>query len=174
MGVRARHRTGCGRVAVRLRRERRRTPPRCTVTRTPRRPSPRGATWGNSVSRTRRLVAPLAFLLILATALPAAAASPLDRREADGHAYKDRLIVTWKGLAPAAVGIDGVRAQLDTARPYRSVVKAKKGESASVAAKLRRDPRVLAVVPDARLTLTDWPADAPPDDPAYADQGYLS
>ena len=125
------------------------------------------------MSRTRRLVAPLAILLAVATAAPVAAAGPADLRAADGDAYRDRLIVTWRGVAPGAVGIDGVRGQSETSRPWRTVVRAEKGESASVAAKLRRDPRVLAVVPDARLELTDWPADAPPDDPGYPDQGYL-
>jgi subtilisin family serine protease len=56
----------------------------------------------------------------------------------------------------------------------RSVVTAKPGRSASVAAALRADPRVLAVVPDASLSLLDWPADGEPFDPHYAQQPDLA
>ncbi len=95
------------------------------------------------------------------------------RRAADRAAYHDRLIVTWRGLAPATVDVAGVRSQDSTSRPMRSVVQARAGAAVDVAARLRRDPRVLSVVPDARLTLTDWPAGAP-DDPYYPEQVDLA
>jgi subtilisin family serine protease len=52
--------------------------------------------------------------------------------------------------------------------PRRSVVVAKPGEVAAVAARLEADPRVRAVVPDAVGSVADWPADAPPSDALWA------
>ena len=56
----------------------------------------------------------------------------------------------------------------------RSIVTTKPGRSAAVARALRADPRVLAVVPDAQLSLLDWPADGNPSDTRYAEQGDLA
>ena len=123
---------------------------------------------------SRRLAGLLAFLLALTAALPAAAAAPDDRREADGDAHRGRLIVTWKGAPPATLGVPGVRGVEAAHRPMRSIVTARAGRSADVAAELRRDPRVLAVVPDARFEPLDWPLDEAPDDPGYADQENLA
>lgn len=105
---------------------------------------------------------------------PTTAAEPAPAREAaDAAAYRGRLIVTWKGAAPSTLGLDGVRSVEGTAWPMRTIVRARANEAAMVAARLRADPRVLAVVPDARLSFTAWPVDAPPDDPLYVDQGDL-
>jgi hypothetical protein len=60
-----------------------------------------------------------------------------------------------------------------TSRGIRSVVTARPGAAADVASRLRADPRILSVVPDAAFTLTAWPADGIPDDPDYADQPNL-
>lgn len=125
------------------------------------------------MSTPRRLAGLLAVAFALTAALPAAAAGPDALRAADRDAFRNRLIVIWDGLAPATLGMPGVRAVQDTARPMRSVVVARPGRAAELAATLRADPRVLAVVPDARLELADWPADAPPDDPSWPDQGNL-
>jgi subtilisin family serine protease len=128
----------------------------------------------------RRRIARLAALAVaagiaLTTAPgPTTAAAPTPTRQAaDAAAYRGRLIVTWKGAAPSALGLEGVRSVEGTAWPMRSVVGARASEAAMVAARLRADPRVLAVVPDARLAFTAWPVDAPPDDPLYVDQGDL-
>jgi hypothetical protein len=67
-----------------------------------------------------------------------------------------------------------VRAIHETGRPLRTVVQARAGSAADVAARLRKDPRVLAVVPDASFELTDWPADGAPNDPLYPDQADLA
>ncbi len=116
----------------------------------------------------------LAAVLALGVAAPVAAAGPSFRRAADTAAYGDRLIVTWKIVPPVALSQPGVRAVELTARPMRTIVTARRGTAASVAASLRADPRVLAVVPDARLELTDWPADGSPSDTLYGDQADLT
>ncbi len=129
-------------------------------------------------SRTR-IASVVTLILAAAVALPgaatpAAAAPPVTaRHDADAAAYRDRLIVVWRGAAPSTLSMAGVRSVETTAWPMRSIVQARPSEAAAVAARLRADPRVLVVVPDARLTFTAWPADAPPDDPLFADQGNL-
>ncbi len=129
---------------------------------------------------SRRIARLVALVLAVGVAVPAAAAPTAAaipaaaRHDADAAAYRDRLIVTWKGVAPATVTVNGIRSVEGTAWPMRSVVQARSNQAAAVAARLRADPRVLAVVPDARLGFTDWPADAPPDDPLYVDQGDLA
>jgi subtilisin family serine protease len=104
-------------------------------------------------------------ILLASIAPPAIAAGPAIRLAEDATAYNGRFIVAWRTRAPASVRIDGVARVAETARPTRSVVTASKGREAEVAAALRRDPRVLAVVPDARLKSQDWPADGVPNDP---------
>jgi subtilisin family serine protease len=110
----------------------------------------------------------------LAVPVPAGAAGPTARQSADAAAFRERLIVVWKGPAPAAPRIAGVRSSKATERPQRSVVTAWAGQAASVAARLRADPRVLAVVPDAPMTLADWPADGSPSDTLYGEQADLA
>ena len=128
---------------------------------------------GVSVSIRRVLGAGLALLLVAGLAAPVGAAGLAGRRAADADAFHGRFIVTWKTPPPAALGIAGVRATRATARPVRTIVQARTGSAADVAAQLRKDPRVLAVVPDAEFTFTAWPADGTPDDELYPDQTDL-
>lgn len=126
------------------------------------------------IARAVALIVAAALALPLA-ATPAVAAAPvIVRHDADAAAYRDRLIVVWRGAAPSTLSMNGVRSVEATAWPMRSIVQARAGEAAVAAARLRADPRVLAVVPDARLAFTAWPADAAPDDPLYGDQGNLA
>lgn len=126
------------------------------------------------MSTRNRTAFVLAVALMLGAAAPVAAAGPSARNAADTAAYADRLIVTWKTAPPVRLSQPGVRAVERTARPMRTVVRARRGEAAAVAEALRSDPRVLAVVPDARLELTGWPVDGPPSDPLFADQADLA
>ncbi len=112
--------------------------------------------------------------LAIGLAAPAMAAGPTARWAADAAAGDGRLIVVWKSAAPSTLHLAGVASTATTARPMRSVVTAQAGKAAAVAAALRADPRVLTVVPDARLSLLDWPADGSPSDPLYAQQGDLA
>ena len=122
-------------------------------------------------STSRRLIpVALATILALATVIPVAATS--DIRASDQAAPGGRLIVIWRDAAPARVSIPGVRRVTATSARQRSVVTAQSGKAGAVARDLRRDPRVLAVVPDARIEAADWPAD-PPDDPLYGEQTDL-
>ncbi len=122
--------------------------------------------------RTRAAVL-ITCSLLIGVAAPASAAGPSARAAADTAAYDGRLIVAWRSEPPTATGIAGVASIRDTAQPMRSVVTAEPGRTAAVAAALRADPRVLAVVPDARLSLLDWPADGSPSDTLFAEQGDL-
>jgi subtilisin family serine protease len=126
------------------------------------------------VSFRIRLVALLVSSLVGGVAIPANAASQTARQSADASAYRDRLIVVWKTPPPAALHIPGVRSTKAMERPLRSVVTATAGKARSVAAHLRADPRVLAVVPDAKFTLLDWPADGSPSDTLYGGQDDLA
>ena len=122
-------------------------------------------------SRRRRPLS-LAIAVILASifAIPVSAAEP-SVRTSDAAAPEGRLIVIWDGRAPSSVRVDGVRRTMaSTGDTQRSLVIAKAGQSARVAAALRRDPRVVAVVPDAVVRPLDWPDDGSPSDPLYPDQ----
>ena len=125
------------------------------------------------MSRRLPIAGILALLFIVSMAIPAAAATPTARRAVDAAAFHDRLIVTWKSAPPRGLAIAGVRSVEGTARPMRTLVKARSGMVADVAARLRSDPRVLSVVPDAAFKLADWPATGTPTDPLYADQPDL-
>jgi subtilisin family serine protease len=131
---------------------------------------------GERVSIRSRASLLLASLLVLVVAAPAVAAGPLEsaRRAADARAFDGRLIVVWKGEAPRTLHLSGVASTSRMERPMRSVVVARPGRAADVAHALRADARVLAVVPDARLSLLDWPADGDPSDTHYAEQGDLA
>src|SRR5262249_33044863 len=48
------------------------------------------------------------------------------------------------------------------------------GHAAAVAQALRADPRVLLVVPDAKLRVSDWPDAGNPSDPQFGSQGDLA
>jgi subtilisin family serine protease len=119
----------------------------------------------------RGVPAAIAVVLALVSVIPVAAA-PADVRASDAKAHGGRLIVLWRDHAPADLGIGGVRRMAKTPMRQRSVITAMPGQAGVVARDLRRDPRVLSVVPDARIKAADWPAD-PPDDPRYGEQDDL-
>lgn len=118
----------------------------------------------------------LAVVLALFGAIPgAAAAAPAPAiRAADSAAPGGRLVVIWRDVAPTSLRIAGVQTVRSAAVGQRSVVIAAPGQAGRVAAALRADPRVIGVVPDAVVHATAWPADAPPSDTFYADQGDLA
>ena len=126
------------------------------------------------MQRRIRLAALLALSLAFGVAAPAGAGGPTTRESADAAAYRERLIVTWRGPAPTALHMPGVKSTKVTERPLRSVVTATAGQARSVAKALRADPRVLAVVPDAKLSFVDWPADGSPSDTLYGNQADLA
>ncbi len=124
-------------------------------------------------SRSRRLATvALAALFVLVAVLPVAAAGPAILAS-DAAAPGGRLVVVWRGSAPSSLPLSGVRSLRASAVEQRSVVVAGPGRAGEVAAELRADPRVLGVVPDAVVHAFDWPADGPPSDTLYAQQGDL-
>jgi subtilisin family serine protease len=104
-----------------------------------------------------------AILLGLLTAVPG---GPVHVDQAFAAAPHGRLVVTWRGTAPATLGDADVQAfRPSRANEHRSLVVAEGGRAADVAARLEADPRVASVVPDAVGRATDWPAaGAEPDD----------
>lgn len=69
-----------------------------------------------------------------------------------------RLVVTWRDSAPTELDGAGIAAhRASRVNPDRSVVVAKGGRAAEVAARLEADPRVATVVPDAIGRSLDWP-----------------
>jgi subtilisin family serine protease len=117
-------------------------------------------------------LAPLAALVIACVAAIPNGPRPIESAYAD--APDGRLVVTWHAgsVAPATaatLGVEGVASiQGSHSNPQRSVIVARAGRSDAVAARLRDDPRVESVVPDAIGRVTDWPADAAPNDSLYA------
>ena len=115
--------------------------------------------------RTR---APLTGLIaaVLLGLLMAAPGGPAQIDEAFAAAPDGRLVVTWRGAAPATLDEGDVQSYRPSrANEHRSVVVAKGGRAADVAANLEVDPRVASVVPDAVGRATDWPeAGSAPDD----------
>jgi subtilisin family serine protease len=83
------------------------------------------------------------------------------------------LVVYWRDQAPASLAMQGARAMHASATASRSVVIALPGAAGRLAATLRADPRVRAVVPDAVVHAAGWPADAPPSDPLFPRQTDL-
>jgi subtilisin family serine protease len=125
----------------------------------------------------RRFTSIAALLLAVGLAVPSVtptlAAGPAVRA-IDTAAPGGRLVVMWRDAAPARVRLQGVKASRQSAFAQRSLVVAEKGKAGLVAAKLRADPRVLSVVPDARVEATDWPADGAPSDTLYDEQEDLA
>jgi subtilisin family serine protease len=124
-------------------------------------------------SRVRRLVSVLAVLILAITAFAPGAAASSGIRVSDAAAPGGRLIVLWRDGAPDRLGIAGVRRTEASRTQQRSVVVAASGQAGQVAAALRRDPRVLAVVPDAKVKALGWPNDGEPSDPLYPEQTDL-
>ena len=104
-----------------------------------------------------------AILLGLLTAVPG---GPGQIDAAFAAAPDGRLVVTWRDTAPATLADGDVESfKPSRANAHRSLVVAKGGRAAAVAARLEDDPRVASVVPDAIGHATDWPeAGAEPDD----------
>ncbi len=125
-----------------------------------------------SATVRRLFLAFVAIALVLAGALPAAAAPPTVR-VADNAAPGGRLVVLWRDHAPVRLQLSGLKAIRPSASGQRTVVTAAAGRAGQLAAQLRADPRVIGVVPDAVVQATGWPADAPPSDPLYGDQEDL-
>jgi subtilisin family serine protease len=108
-----------------------------------------------------------AILLGLLTAVPG---GPLGTAAAYAAAPDGRLVVTWRDEAPDSLADDGVAAMKRSAlNERRSVVIARSGEAAAVAARLKADARVESVVPDAVGSVAEWPlASSAPNDALYA------
>jgi subtilisin family serine protease len=89
-------------------------------------------------------------------------------RAFDAAAPGGRLIVFWKGDRRPNLSLPLVAAtRSSSVGARRSVVTAAPGQAAELAATLRADPDVAAVVPDAVMRASDWPG-ADPNDPDYA------
>ena len=118
--------------------------------------------------RALLLVVPLVASLLTAGA--AAGSGVQAVRAADVAAPGGRLIVFWKPGRPA----DLADARISSASTVggrggaRSLVVARPGSAGALAAQLRADPDVAAVIPDARVTLDAWPASGSPNDPLYS------
>lgn len=109
-----------------------------------------------------------AILLGLLTTVPG---GPVPIDSAFAAAPNGRLVVTWRDAAPATLGDTAVRSvAASVGSGHRSVVVAKRGRAAEVAARLQNDPRVASVVPDAVGRALDWPeAGSEPDDELWTD-----
>lgn len=123
------------------------------------------------MSRSTRLAAfPLRFLVALAMVgalLPLAASQPAAVVGADFSGSAGRLVVLWRTDAAPTLGLAGVTKTMRSANSRRSIVVAAAGQIDAVIAQLRQDPRVAAIVPDARVSVDTWPVSAP-DDTYYA------
>ena len=116
---------------------------------------------------TRRIPSRLAFLTaVLVAGLVLPAAHPVPASAADG-ARSARVVVLWRTPSQGALRFSSAAQELRGENPRRSVVVARPGQSIALAAQLRADPNVLAVVPDVQVTVDGWPATAP-NDPYYA------
>jgi subtilisin family serine protease len=125
-------------------------------------------------SRFRRSATLLVALALAIVGLPTVASATPSIRAADSAAPGGRLVVVWRERAPLHVEVAGVRVNRTSAASQRSVVIATSGRAGQVAASLRADPRVIAVVPDAVVHATGWPADGPPSDSLYDEQEDLA
>ncbi len=124
-------------------------------------------------ARSRRQVSILlAVAFLFVAVVPAASAAP-PVLASDAAAEGGRLIVMWRTRAPRQLGIAGIDRVASSGVDQRSVVFARSGQAGTVARALRADPRVLAVVPDAEVKASVWPADGTPDDPEFPDQDDL-
>ncbi len=111
---------------------------------------------------TRRLVV-VALMALLASGTFGLAVTPPEVHASDAAAPGGRLVVIWRDAYA-----DGSASPRTASSPRRTVVIAPPGTAASVAASLRANPDVAAVVPDAVVTATDWPASGAPNDTYYA------
>jgi hypothetical protein len=125
----------------------------------------------------RRIHSRLALLpaALVVCGLVVPAAHPLAASAALGP-DAPRLVVLWRTPNQTALRFAGAAQELHGLNKRRSVVIARPGQSQSLAAQLRSDSNVLAVVPDVLVTVDAWPATAP-NDPYYggsqADLGVM-
>jgi subtilisin family serine protease len=132
---------------------------------------------------TRRLGSAAVAVVVAATLLvgilpaagsPVRAANPVStgdavQASADGAAPGGRLIVFWKADHRPNLSLPLVAsARSSSTGSRRSVVTAAPGQTAKLAAALRANPDVAAVVPDVILSATDWPTSGDPNDTYYA------
>ena len=96
-------------------------------------------------------------------------------RASDAAAPGGRFIVFWKSDRKPNLALPLVAmSRSSSVGAHRSVVTAAPGQAAALAARLRADPDVAAVVPDATMRAFDWPASGDPNDTFYAsNQGDL-
>jgi subtilisin family serine protease len=119
----------------------------------------------------RSPAAPLAALIaaIVLALLTAVPGGPLGTQSAFAAAPEGRLVVTWRDAAPDALAdADVAEVKRSRLNGSRAVVVARAGQAAAVAARLKADPRVASVVPDAVASVADWPMSAStPNDSLY-------
>lgn len=125
-------------------------------------------------SRFRRSATILVALALAMVGIPTVASATPGVRAADSAAPGGRLVVVWRERAPLKLTLAGVRMNRASPGSQRSVVTASAGRAGQVAASLRADPRVIAVVPDAVVHASGWPADGPPSDSLYGQQEDLA
>ncbi len=125
------------------------------------------------ISSIRRSAIILVALALAMVGLPTVASATPAIRAADNAAPGGRLIVVWRDGAPRQLSLADVRTNRSSLGGQRSVVTASAGRAGQVAASLRADPRVIAVVPDAVVHATGWPTDGPPSDSLYGEQEDL-
>lgn len=112
------------------------------------------------VKNPRRPATPIAAFLaaILFGLLTAVPGGPLGTEPAFATAPEGRLIVTWHDVAPSELALDDVAGlRSSKTNGERTLVIARAGKAAAVANRLRADPRVESVVPDAIVAVADWP-----------------
>lgn len=117
--------------------------------------------------RALLLVIPLVASLLATGAAPG---SGVPATQAADGAADGRLIVFWKpgrpaGLADARVASASTVAGL---AGRRSLVLARPGSADALAAELRSNADVAAVIPDAPMTIDAWPTSGSPNDTYYA------
>ena len=122
----------------------------------------------------RRGATVLVALALAIVGLPTIAAATPAVRAADQAAPGGRLVVVWRERAPLHLAIAGIKSDRTSPGSQRSVISAASGRAGLVAASLRADPRVIAVVPDAVVHATGWPSDGPPSDSLYGEQEDLA
>ena len=121
-----------------------------------------------SLTMTRRAPRPTLLAAVLLALLAWLPGGPIAIDRIFAAAPDGRLVVTWRSDAPSTLEVDGVAAiHRSRSNAHRAVVVATAGRAADVAARLRANPNVESVVPDAIASIADWPADAPPDDTLY-------
>src|ERR1700675_409153 len=96
-----------------------------------------------------RLTFVAAAIIVIGLAFSGAHAIPVSAAEG---APGGRLVVLWRTANHSSLGISRAAQELLGQNRRRSVILARPGQSRALAAQLRADPDVLAVVPDAVVT----------------------